>query len=200
MRVIDALYINNPGVKNMKKINKTPLAAAMGVALVSSFAAPVVNAESNPFAMTELSSGYMQLAEMKCGASMGMGTGAAKTAEGACAGSKATAGKGEGACGAMMKDGKMKPGMENSCGAMMKGKEGACGMAKGKPAEGKCGAACKENMKNCDAAKNKEGACGANMKGCGEGMSGCAEMQKGKDGACGANMKAAPAAPAAPAK
>lgn len=188
----------------MKKINKTPLAAAMGAALVSTFAATAANAEANPFTMTQLSSGYMQLAEMKCGASMGMGDMAKpKAAEGACAGSKAAAAKkadgscGESKCGAMMKDGKMKPGMEKSCGAMMKGKEGACGMAKEKQAEGKCGAACAEGMKNCEAAKAKEGACGDKMKGCGEGMKGCSEMMKGKDGSCGANMK--PAAPAAPA-
>jgi hypothetical protein len=182
----------------MKKINKTPLAAAMGAALISTFAAMPANAETSPFAMTEMSSGYMQLAEMKCGASMA-GMAKPKAAEGACAGSKTEAGKkADGSCGSMMKDGKMKPGMEKSCGAMMKGKEGACGMAKDKAAkEGSCGAACKEDMKNCDAAKTKEGACGAKMKGCGEGMSGCAEMTKGKDGACGAKMKATEAAPAA---
>lgn len=190
----------------MKKINKTPLAAAMGAALISTFAAMPANAEGNPFAMTELSSGYMQLAEMKCGASMGMPE-PKKAAEGACAGSKtaAPAGKAEGSCGAMMKDGKMKPGMEKSCGAMMKGKEGACGMDKSaegaKSAEGKCGAACQEDMKNCEAAKTKEGACGAKMKGCGEDMQGCNEMMKSKDGSCGANKKpAAPAPAAAPAK
>lgn len=144
----------------MKKLNKTPLAAAMGAALVSSMAATAVQADANPFAMTELQSGYMQLAEgeMKCGASMGMPE-MKKGAEGACA-AKATAAE----------------------------------EAKPKAKEGSCGAACQEGMKNCEAAKNMEGACGANMKGCGEGMAGCAEMQKGKEGACGANMK--PAAPA----
>ena len=155
----------------MKKMNKTPLAAAMGAALISSLAATTANAEANPFAMSEMSSGYMQLAEgeMKCGASMGMGQ--PKTAEGACAGSTAPAKK-----------------------------------ADGKAKEGSCGAQCQDGMKNCDAAKNMEGACGANMKGCGEGMQGCTEMMKGMDGKCGANMKgatappAAPAAPAAPAK
>jgi hypothetical protein len=191
----------------MKKINKTPLAAAMGAALISTFAAMPANAETNPFGMTELSSGYMQLAEMKCGASMGMGDAAkSKTAEGACAGNTAAAGttataakKADGgACGAMMKDGKMKEGMEKSCGAMMKGKEGACGMDKSAK-EGSCGAACAEGMKNCEAAKTKEGACGAAMKGCGEGMTGCTEMMKSKDGSCGASMKTpAAAAPAVP--
>ncbi len=191
----------------MKKMNRTPLAAAMGAALISTFTATVANAEANPFAMTELSSGYMQLAEMKCGASMGMPE-AKKAAEGACAGAKTTAGaeaakKADGSCGAMMKDGKMKPGMEKSCGAMMKGKEGACGMGNDKAKEGSCGAQCAEGMKNCEAAKKTEGACGAKMKGCGEGMQGCSEMMKSKDGSCGANVKpaapaAAPAAPAAP--
>jgi len=127
----------------MKKINKTPLAAAMGAALISTFAATAANAEANPFGMTELSTGYMQVAEadaakktgeMACGAAMG-GMAKPKTPEGACAGSKKPAAAGaaatkkatEGSCGEMMKDGKMKPGLEAACGAMMKGKEGACG-------------------------------------------------------------------------
>lgn len=118
----------------MKKINKTPLAAAMGAAFLSTFSATAVNAEANPFGMTELSTGYMQVAaadkaaEMACGASMG-GMAKPKAAEGACAGNKKTDGATatQGSCGAMMKDGKMKPGMEAACGAMMKGKEGACG-------------------------------------------------------------------------
>ncbi|MGZ4998020.1 MAG: hypothetical protein ACXV8P_12180 [Methylobacter sp.] len=123
----------------MKKTNKTPLAAAMGAAVLSTFAVTAVNAEANPFGMTELSNGYMQVAEankageMACGAAMG-GMQKPKAAEGACAGNKktdaakATEGKcGESKCGAMMQGGKMKPGMEAACGAMMKGKEGACG-------------------------------------------------------------------------
>lgn len=126
----------------MKKINKTPLAAAMGVAFISAVAVNAANAEANPFGMTELSSGYMQVAEaeMACGASMNMEK--PKTPEGACAGSAKKAAEkpaekpaakgaegscGEGACGGMMKEGKMKQGMEAACGAMMKGKEGACG-------------------------------------------------------------------------
>ncbi|MDP3590108.1 MAG: hypothetical protein Q8R54_06160 [Methylobacter sp.] len=124
----------------MKKINKTPLAAAMGAAFLSTFAATAANAEANPFGMTEMSAGYMQVAaadkaaEMACGAAMG-GMEKPKAAEGACAGNKKTdaakpavEGKcGESKCGAMMQDGKMKPGMEAACGAMMKGKEGSCG-------------------------------------------------------------------------
>ena len=118
----------------MKKINKSPLAVAMGAALISTFATATANAEANPFGMTELSTGYMQVAEaaktaeMACGASMNMAK--PKTPEGACAGTTKAAGTAskttEAACGAMMK------GKEGACGEMMKGesmkgKEGACG-------------------------------------------------------------------------
>jgi uncharacterized low-complexity protein len=80
----------------MKKINKAPFATAMGVAVISTFAANVANAEANsPFGMTELSQGYMQVAgadkaaEMKCGANMKMDDKTkAKLPEGACAGTK----------------------------------------------------------------------------------------------------------------
>ena len=116
----------------MKKINKSPLATAMGAALISTVSATAVYADTNPFGMTELSTGYMQLAaaEMKCGAAMNMDN---KTAEGACAGEmhpkKAEAKASDASCGAMMK------GKEGACGQMkpgetMKGKEGACGSAK----------------------------------------------------------------------
>ncbi len=103
----------------MKKINKTPLAAAMGVAFISTFAVSGANAEANPFGMTELSQGYMQLAEadkageMKCGAGMKMEK--PKTPEGACAGKKTDAKPADGKAA------------EAQCGASMKGKEGACG-------------------------------------------------------------------------
>ncbi|MGZ5600733.1 MAG: hypothetical protein ACXWFX_09075 [Methylobacter sp.] len=134
------VFISTLWSQHMKKINKTPLATAMGAAFLSTVAATAVNAEANPFGMTELATGYMQVAEadkaaeMACGAAMG-GMNKPKAAEGACAGNKkpdeakkATEGKcGESMCGAMMQGGKMKPGMEAACGAMMKGKEGACG-------------------------------------------------------------------------
>ena len=145
----------------MKKINKTPLTIAMGAAFISTFAATAAYAEANPFGMTELSTGYMQVAEadtankaaeMSCGAAMG-GMAKPKAPEGACAGAKnhsaatpAAIKATEGSCGDMMKDGKMKPGMEAACGAMMKGKEGSCG----------------EMMKG-ESMKGKEGACGAGM-------------------------------------
>ena len=138
----------------MKKMIKTPLATAMGTAVVSTFAGNAAQADANPFALTEMSSGYMQVAqadkqeEMKCGASMKKKEGscgegkcggkmaAPKMPEGKCAGKKAKpaaeskskeAACGEGKCGAMMENGKMKKGMEGACGEMMKGKEGACG-------------------------------------------------------------------------
>ena len=185
----------------MKKINKTPLAAAMGAAFISTFAATAANAEANPFGMTELSTGYMQVAEadvsnktaeMACGAAMG-GMAKPKAPEGACAGSKKPAAAAapttatpatkatEGSCGDMMKDGKMKPGMEASCGAMMKGKEGACG----------------EMMKG-ESMKGKEGACGEGKKAAAP-TPATGEAMKGKEGGCGAQMKM-PATPATPAK
>ena len=53
----------------MKKFNKTPLTLAMGTtAVISGFAANV-NAEANPFAMSELSGGYMvaEASQGSCG-------------------------------------------------------------------------------------------------------------------------------------
>ncbi|MDD1617259.1 MAG: hypothetical protein CG439_2400 [Methylococcaceae bacterium NSP1-2] len=104
----------------MKKINKAPFATAMGVAVISTFAANVANAEASPFGMTELSQGYMQVAEadkaaeMKCGAAMG-GMEKPKAPEGACAGNKKTD-------AAKPADTKA---AEAKCGAEMKGKDGA---------------------------------------------------------------------------
>ncbi|MDP7536329.1 MAG: hypothetical protein QF470_00660 [Methylococcales bacterium] len=85
----------------MKKLNKTPLAAALGTALVSSLGSAGVNAEVSPFGLNELSGGYMQLAE-------------------------ADTKKGEMKCGAQMKD--MKE-AEMNCGAKIGMKEGSCGEA-----------------------------------------------------------------------
>jgi uncharacterized low-complexity protein len=106
----------------MKKTNKTPLAAAMSTAVVSVFTATAANAEANPFAMTELSDGYMQVAESDTTSGYTVkpwgGKKTKKANEASC---------GEGRCGAMMDGDKMKKGQENSCGAMMKGNEGSCG-------------------------------------------------------------------------
>ena len=97
------------------KKSMTTLSIAAGTAFVASLAmGSIANAAegANPFAMNELSSGYMQLAEGKCG-------------EGKCGGKKAKMKKdGEGKCG------------EGKCGGdkkkMKKDGEGKCG-------EGKCG-------------------------------------------------------------
>ena len=111
-----------------------PVAAAVGVAFVSSLAASsTVVAADNPFSTDELDAGY-QLAgekgkEGKCGEGK---CGADKGAEGSC-GEKGA----EGSCG--------EKGAEGSCGE--KGAEGSCGE---KGAEGSCGE------------KGKEGSCGGN--------------------------------------
>ncbi len=94
-----------------EKSFKKPLAIAMGATFAAAISAsPVANADSNPFGMQDLSGGYMQLAEGKCG-------------EGKCGEGKA---KKEGKCG----EGKTE--MEGKCG------EGKCGEGKAKK-EGKCG-------------------------------------------------------------
>lgn len=67
----------------MKKISKTPLALAMGMTLPLTVAA---NSAENPFALNDLSAGYMQTAEAGK-------DGADKMKDGAC---------GEGKCGASM--------------------------------------------------------------------------------------------------
>jgi len=98
-----------------QKTMMKPLAIALGAAFVTSLASiPVANAAENPFAMSELSSGYMvaEMAEGKCG-----GDKAKAKAEGKCGGDKAAA---EGKCG------------EGKCGGDKTKKEGKCG-------EGKCG-------------------------------------------------------------
>lgn len=143
----------------MKKFNKSPLAVAMGSVVLSGFAVNA-SAELNPFAVTELSSGYMQVAvdlnnkvsESVCGSNNGAGAPHKKTeakkAEGSC---------GESKCGAMMSGGKMNKGMEHACGAMMKGKEGACGMmGAAKSAEG---------MSHGSSDKAAHASCGSMMKG-----------------------------------
>jgi len=70
-------------------MNKITTSFAVSAALLSGIA----SADVNPFGVTELPAGYMQLAEaeMACGANMKMDTPAPKTAEGACAGKKADA-------------------------------------------------------------------------------------------------------------
>ena len=117
-----------------KKTTLKPLAVAMGAAFVTSLAGTgVANAADNPFAMSELSSGYMVAEshekgeEGKCGAKM-------KSEEGKCGEKmKSMEGKcGEGKCGEKMKSMEGKSGekmksMEGKCGGKMKSDEGAAG-------------------------------------------------------------------------
>ena len=157
----------------MKKINNTPLALAIGTAVVSTFTVTNVNAEANPFAVSELSDGYMQVAQSDASYTVKTWGGKKAKKEASC---------GEGKCGGMMDGDKMKKGMETSCGAMMKGKEGSCGVMDEAPKE----------TKKVTEAKCGEGKCGDMMKGdkMKKGMEhSCGEMMKGKEGMCGEMMK-----------
>ena len=129
-----------------KKSTLKPLAAAMGAAFVTSLAtAPVANAAENPFAMSELSSGYMVAdahKEGKCGEG--------KCGEGKCGGKAKKEGKcGEGKCG-----GDKDRGCDEDAKAK---KEGKCG--EGKRGEGKCGGKAEKEGK-CGEGKCGEGKCG----------------------------------------
>ncbi|MGB5179001.1 MAG: hypothetical protein WBP44_09760 [Gammaproteobacteria bacterium] len=120
-----------------KESAKKPLSIALGAAFATTLAAaPLANAADNPFAMSELSSGYMVAdshMEGKCG-------------EGKC---------GAGKAGAMATEGTEKMMEEGQCGGAKMMKEGQCGgekagamategaekvMKEGKCGEGKCGA------------------------------------------------------------
>jgi len=105
-------------MSNLKKSVSIALGATFAAAMV---ATPIANADENPFGMHNLESGYLQVAEGKCGESMkkdaagkcGEGN---KDAEGKCGDSKDAEGK----CGELKKE-------------ETKMEEGKCG-------EGKCGA------------------------------------------------------------
>ncbi len=104
-----------------QKTTLKPLTLALGAAFVTSLAGtPVANAAENPFAMSDLSSGYM-VAEMDENKMEKEG----KCGEGKCGGDKT---KKEGKCG------------EGKCGGdkAKKMEEGKCGGDK-KMEEGKCG-------------------------------------------------------------
>jgi len=109
-----------------------PISIAISTAVVSIAASgTVIAADANPFGMSELSNGYMQLAEGKCGASKTTKK-EGKCGEGKCGGSKKADHPKEGKCG------------EGKCGTDKHAKEGKCG-------EGKCGG---------DKKSSKEGKCG----------------------------------------
>lgn len=104
---------------------KTTVTLVASAALTAGLAlSPMTaSAEANPFASTELSSGYMQLAEGGCGAK--------KEAEAKCGADKKTTH--EAKCGA-----EKKAAHEAKCGEKMKDK--AKKMEEGKCGEAKCGA------------------------------------------------------------
>lgn len=106
----------------MATTKKTSIALAAGAAITAGFAlSPMTaSADANPFATTELSSGYMQLAEGNCGANK-------KAEEAKCGAEKKAE---EGKCGGDKKAKEAKCGAEKK---MEKAKEGKCG-------EAKCGA------------------------------------------------------------
>lgn len=108
----------------MSKKSVKPVSLAVGVALAASLGAGDLLADSNanPFAMNELSGGYMQLADA---------SGANKPAqEGGKESKQNMEGKcGEGKCGGKTE---MKQNMEGKCGGKKAEQEGKCG-------EGKCG-------------------------------------------------------------
>jgi uncharacterized low-complexity protein len=122
----------------MKKTKQSPLLLAMGTTLVSGLSITAVQAENaNPFVMTELSDGYLQLAKAdtkdeKTTKKEEKGSGKMKT--GAC---------GEGKCGGKtMKGGEEKTAEGNCAGNKPipktdKASEGKCG--EGKCGEGTCG-------------------------------------------------------------
>ena len=104
------------------KTSKKSLSIAVGTALGASLAlSPMAMADSNPFGATELSGGYMQLADGHAGEG--------KCGEGKCGGDKAD--KAEGSCGEG-KCGGDKSEAEGKCGGDKAKTEGSCG-------EGKCG-------------------------------------------------------------
>ncbi|VAW54103.1 FIG024746: hypothetical protein [hydrothermal vent metagenome] len=107
----------------MKNTIKKSLSVALGTTFVAAMSAsPVVNADANPFGMQNLESGYMQVAEGKCG-------------EGKCGGDKGDGkGKKEGKCGEGKCGGDKghKDHKDHKDGEGKAKKEGKCG-------EGKCG-------------------------------------------------------------
>ena len=104
-------------MSNLKK----SASIAIGATFAASMAAiPVANADENPFGMQNLESGYLQVAEGKCGEGK-CGEGNMKKveeAEGKCGEGKAM---NEGKCGESKEEVKETKQMEGKCG------EGKCG-------------------------------------------------------------------------
>ena len=110
----------------MKNTMKKSLSVAMGATFLTAMSvSPIVSADANPFGMQNLESGYLQVAEGKCG------EGKAKEAK--CGEGKAKEAK----CGGEGMENKSDKAKEAKCG------EGKCGEGKmeksEKTKEGKCG-------------------------------------------------------------
>lgn len=116
-----------------KKTKMTPIAAAVGAAILATASMATVAATENPFAASELTSGY-QLAGLQGDEHKAKKEG--KCGEGKCGGDKAKA-KAEGKCG------EHKAKAEGKCGEGKCGGDKAKSKAKkeGKCGEGKCGGA-----------------------------------------------------------
>jgi uncharacterized low-complexity protein len=114
--------------KTMSKTIVKPVAAAVGFALAGTLSiANLADAADNPFGATQLSHGYVQVAEADKPATEGKCGGAKMSAEQ----KKAAEGKcGEGKCGAAGKAATEKKAVEGKCGAQQKPGEGKCGGAK----------------------------------------------------------------------
>ncbi len=111
---------------NERDLRKAPVAKAVAVALTLGVAAGTASA--NPFQLSSLDGGYMQVAmEGSCGGDKG-------AKEGSCGGDKGAKGAKEGSCG------DDKGAKEGSCGGDKGAKEGSCGGDKGAK-EGSCGEA-----------------------------------------------------------
>jgi len=122
----------------MKKFNKTTFVIGSSI-IVSSAAINTANADSNPFSVSDLSSGYMNVAEATS-SQEAMG----KMTEGKC---------GEGKCG------------ENKAkSAMSKSIEAKCGANKAEASMEKSAATDKVSEGKCGEGKGKEGSCGGMMK------------------------------------
>ena len=104
----------------MSKKSMKPVSLVLGTALITSLAASNLSADTsvNPFAMNELSGGYMQLADASSAKKSDQ--------EGKSDGKKT---ENEGKCGGKNE---MKQNMEGKCGGKKAEQEGKCG-------EGKCG-------------------------------------------------------------
>jgi len=164
---------------SQKKNTQKPLAVAVGAALVTSLATTMpASAVENPFAMSELSSGYMvaEMAEGKCGAGMKMDK------EGQCGAARTTGNTNvvkEGKCGIQTMDangdgnitreefmqghGAMFGKLDTNADGVIDADEQSAGMKM--MMEGQCGAArATDKSKTMKEGKCGEGKCGASNK------------------------------------